>query len=80
MKVLNDGRIERHPSVLGGTLVVSGTRIPVSLIQNLVAHGYDVHRVVRAYPSLTPEDVAAALAFVSERVDRRQSGPSVSGE
>jgi uncharacterized protein (DUF433 family) len=50
---------------LSGKPVIAGTRIPVSLILNLLAHGYDVERVVQAYPTLTPDDVAAALMYAA---------------
>jgi uncharacterized protein (DUF433 family) len=35
-------RIEVNPKVLSGKPVIRGTRIPVSLILNLLAHGYEV--------------------------------------
>ena len=43
--------------------VVAGTRIPVSLIRNRLDHGYDVARVLQAYPTLTAEDVEAAVRY-----------------
>lgn len=61
---MND-RISIRPDVLVGKPVIKGTRIPVSLIQNLVAHDYDIDRVIEAYPILTREDVVAALAYPS---------------
>lgn len=55
-------RIDVNPRVLGGKPVVKDTRIPVSLILNLLAYGYTVERVAEAYPILTVADVRAALA------------------
>lgn len=61
-------RIVTDPSILNGKPVIAGTRIPVSLILNLLAHGNSVERVVQAYPVLSPDDVAAALLFAAARV------------
>jgi uncharacterized protein (DUF433 family) len=62
-------RIIVDPAVLGGKPVVKGTRISVSLILNLVAHGYTIDRVVQAYPNLSEEDVKAAILYAEARVD-----------
>ena len=61
-------RIVTDPSILAGKPVVAGTRIPVSLILNLLAHGYDVQRVVQAYPTLTADDVKAALLYAAAQL------------
>lgn len=58
-------RIETNSNILAGKPVIRGTRIPVSLVLNLLAHGYSVSRVVEAYPQLTPEDVQAAMVFAA---------------
>jgi uncharacterized protein (DUF433 family) len=49
-------------------LVIAGTRIPVYLILNLLAAGYDEDRIIEAYPSLTPEDIRAALSYAEQRM------------
>jgi uncharacterized protein (DUF433 family) len=61
-------RIVTDPLILNGKPVIAGTRIPVALILNLLAHGYSVERVVEAYPTLTPEDVAEALLYAAALV------------
>lgn len=58
-------RIEINPHILAGKPVIRGTRIPVSVVLNLLAHGYTVSRVIEAYPQLTAEDVHAAMAFAA---------------
>lgn len=70
-----DERVTMNPRIYGGKPVISGTRIPVSVILNLLAHGYDVERVVTAYPDLTPEDVRAALSFAERHLPRLASQP-----
>jgi len=62
-------RIEIDPKVLSGKPVIRGTRIPVSLVLNLLAHGYEIPDVLRAYPELTEADMRAAIAFAAKLTD-----------
>lgn len=45
-------RIEINPDILCGKPVIAGTRIPVYLILNLLASGYDFRRIIEAYVAL----------------------------
>ncbi len=54
------GRIVVSPEILSGTPVVKGTRIPASLILNLIAHGYAFDRIRQAYPIVDDADIRAA--------------------
>ena len=65
-----DTRIDVNAKVLAGKPVIRGTRIPVSLILNLVMNGYTIHKICRVYPELTQDDVRAALRYGQRRVDR----------
>jgi uncharacterized protein (DUF433 family) len=62
-------RVEVNPKVLSGKPVIQGTRIPVSLILNLLAQGYEIADVLRAYPELTDADVRAAMALGAKLAD-----------
>jgi len=61
-------RIEVNPNILLGKPVIAGTRIPVYLILNLLASGYDFQRIIQAYPGLTEEDIKAALDYAGKRL------------
>jgi uncharacterized protein (DUF433 family) len=61
-------RIEVNPNILLGKPVIAGTRIPVYLILNLLASGYDSRRIMEAYPGLTEEDIRAALEYAEQRM------------
>jgi len=63
-------RITVDPEILVGKPVITGTRIPVSLILNLVAHDYTFDRLIEAYPVLTADDIRAAIAYAGARLDR----------
>src|SRR5262245_63532619 len=60
------GQISRHRYIMSNAWVVAGTRIPTSTIWHFWEDGYDVDGIMRAYPDLTPEDVAAALKHERE--------------
>lgn len=64
--------ISINPNVLAGKPVITGTRIPVYLILNLLAHGYDFDRIIQAYPVLTREQIQAALAYAEDRMRREE--------
>lgn len=65
--------IEIDPTVMVGKPVVRGTRIPVHLILNLLAQGYDTKRILMAYPTLKAEDITAVLQFAATRLAREET-------
>jgi len=56
-------RIEINPRKLGGKPVIRGTRIPVTLILELLAAGMSFEDIKREYPGLTDDDIRAALIY-----------------
>lgn len=65
-------RIVIDPAILAGHPVIRGTRIPVSLVLNLVSHGYTFADIQKEYPELSPPDIQAAIAYAEERVKREE--------
>lgn len=63
-------RVTVDPDILVGKPVITGTRIPVSLVLNLLAHDYTFDRIIEAYPILTTDDIRAAIAYAGARLDR----------
>jgi len=68
-------RIEINPDILAGKPVIAGTRVPVYLILNLLAAGYDMERIIQAYPGLTREDIQAALWYAEQRMRYEEVHP-----
>jgi uncharacterized protein (DUF433 family) len=58
-------RIIVDPNICHGTACVKGTRIPASVILDNLAAGISEKEILRQYPTLTPEDVQAALAYAA---------------
>lgn len=61
----SDARIVRNAEVLGGKPRFAGTRLSIEFVQELLASGGTPESIASAYPALTPDDVRAAIAFVS---------------
>ncbi len=61
-------RIVVEPKLHGGEPCIRGTRIPVSVIVGSIADGDTVEVLLKAYPSLTPDDIQAALKYAAEAV------------
>jgi uncharacterized protein (DUF433 family) len=62
-------RITVDSDVLVGKPVIKGTRVPVYLIVELVAHGMTAKEILKEYPRLKEEDVKAALLYASKLVE-----------
>lgn len=63
--------IESRPEVVHGQLCIKGTRIPVSVVLDNLAAGLSSAEIVRSYPSLTAEDIRAAIAYAAELARER---------
>ncbi len=59
-------RLAADPNILCSKPIVKGTRISVELILDVLASGWTLDQVTDAYPSVTREDVLAAIAFAPE--------------
>ena len=64
-------RISINPKVCHGKPCIKGTRIWVSLIVDNLAAGSSEEEILEAYPSLSREDIRAALAFAAEMARER---------
>lgn len=64
-------RISSNPEVCGGRLCIKGTRMRVSDLVDMLAHGATTEEIVEDFPYITREDVSAALAFAARSVDHR---------
>ncbi len=61
-------RIVVDPKRYSGEPCIKGTRIPVGVIVGSIADGDTAEVLLAAYPSLTLEDIQAALKYAAEAV------------
>ena len=58
-----EDRIVQDPRILVGKPTVRGTRISVELVLERLAADLDIEQLLRDYPRLTRDDVAACLEY-----------------
>jgi uncharacterized protein (DUF433 family) len=58
-------RIIRDPQVCGGEPVIKATRVTLRTVLSSLAEGATVAEILMDFPSLTEEDVQAAIAFAA---------------
>lgn len=58
-------RITVDPKILVGKPVVKGTRLAVEFIVELLAQGWSESEILRNYPGLTHDDIAACLKYAA---------------
>ena len=69
-------QIVSTPDTIGGAPRIDGTRIPASLILAMFAAGRSETEIVADYPSLTPAQILACLAYAAENVSAA-ANPSI---
>jgi uncharacterized protein (DUF433 family) len=55
--------IESNPEILGGKPIIKGTRIPVSLIYELIGLNYSINQILEEYPHLNKEIILTLLVI-----------------
>ena len=58
--------IVSNTDVLRGKPRIKGTRIPVSLILGYLATGKDFEEIIKEFPDLTKEQIAACLDYARD--------------
>lgn len=66
-------RITRNPDILLGKPVIRGTRLSVEHISGLVEAGWSAADILRNYPGITDQDIAACIQYAASHDDL---GPS----
>ena len=65
MTVAYQERIIRDNQICGGEPVIKGTRVTLRTILASLAEGDTVSQILQDYPTLTEQDVQAAIAFAA---------------
>jgi uncharacterized protein (DUF433 family) len=73
-------RIVLDPAVLAGKPVIRGTRLSVDFVIGLMADGWQEADILRNYPGLAREDIAACLAYARDVLKSEKVYPALSGQ
>jgi len=57
------GKFERKRKIADNQLVIAGTRIPVENVKAFADQGYSVDKIKLEYPTLTEDDIRAAINY-----------------
>ena len=59
-------RVTVDPAVCAGKPCIRGTRIYIAVILDALAEGFTPEGIIDHYPSLTLEDIRAAVAYAAD--------------
>ena len=66
-----EDRVIVDPSICHGKAIIRGTRVLVSVILDNLAAGLTPDDILESYPSLTREDIRAAIAYAADLARER---------
>ncbi|MDZ7617177.1 MAG: DUF433 domain-containing protein [Patescibacteria group bacterium] len=64
-------RICVNPEICHGQACIKGTRVLVAVVLDNLAAGLTVEEILASYPSLTTEDLRAAVAYAADLARER---------
>ena len=66
----------RDPSVCGGQTVIAGTRVPLRTVLASLADGAAIDEILADFPTLSEDDVRAAIAFAAASAEEDMPVPA----
>ena len=72
-----NGRIVRVRELCGGEPVFKGTRVTLRTVLASLADGDTAEKILADFPSLTQEDIQAAIAFAAASAEEDLPTPAV---
>ena len=64
-------RITVDPSICHGRPCIAGTRVMVSVVLDNIAAGVTRDEILKSYPTITADDIQAALEYAAELARER---------
>ncbi len=70
-------RIVRDPRICGGQAVIRGKRVTLPTLLASLADGDSVEDILKDFPSVTPEDMRAVIAFAAASAEEDLPIPAI---
>lgn len=64
-------RISIHANIWHGQACITGTRVPVHQVVRMFANGDSLEDLLRAYPTITREDIFACLEYADSLAEEQ---------
>jgi len=71
--VIMKSLITQDPEILGGKPVITGTRMSVETILELLSSGMEKDEILKEYPFLTKAQIKAAVNYAAKLVGKGES-------
>jgi uncharacterized protein (DUF433 family) len=68
-------RIVVNPKIMGGKPIIKGTRITVEHVLKLLAQGLSSEQILKDFPHLTRNDIAAVLLYAAKTASEEEIYP-----
>lgn len=65
--------ITQDPNILGGKPIISGTRMSVEGILELLSSGMEIKGILKEYPFLTKKQIQAAIKYTANIMRKEES-------
>lgn len=65
--------ITQDPEILGGKPIITGTRMSVETILELLSSGMETKEIIKEYPFLTKAQIQAAVNYAAKLVGKEES-------
>ena len=72
-----NGRIVRDRQICNGEPVFKGTRVTLRTVLASLADGDSAEKILADFPTLTPEDIQAAIAFAAASAEEDLPTPAI---
>ena len=61
--------IVADPEILGGKLIVEGTRLSVAHVLGLLGRGMTIDELIESYPFLTKDDILQVITYAANALE-----------
>jgi len=65
--------ITQDPNILGGKPIITGTRMSVESILELVSSGMEIKEILKEYPFLNKKQIQAAVDYAAKLIGKEES-------